>query len=136
MLVQNLAKISILLLFLRIFPGDRFRLVTKISLTWMTCHLIAFSTAVTLQCIPVRAIWNLTLNGTCINAGAVVTAGAGLSIFEDIAIILLPVRELQHLNLSLRKRMAVMALFALGSLCVSHSISSLNPLPFHSLCLS
>ncbi|KFY99223.1 hypothetical protein V498_00906 [Pseudogymnoascus sp. VKM F-4517 (FW-2822)] len=137
-LAQNLAKISILLLFLRIFPGERFRLVTKTALVWMICQLIAFFIAVTLQCVPVKATWDMTQKGTCINAGALVTAGAGFNIFDDIVIILLPVRELKHLHLSLRKRVAVIALFALGSFaCItsmvrlkylsSYSVQSLDP---------
>lgn len=119
MLVQNLTKISILLLFLRIFPSKRFRRVTKVAILWMICHTIAFFMAVTLQCLPIRAVSDLTQTGKCIDAAAVVTAGAGFSIFEDIVIILLPVRELKSLQLSLRKRLAVMAMFALGSLYVA-----------------
>jgi hypothetical protein len=118
-LLQTLPKISILLLFLRIFPGERFRLVTKIALVWMICHTIAFFMAVTLQCLPVRAAWDLSQKGKCIYSSAVVSAGAGISIFEDVVIILLPVPQLKQLNLSLRKRLAVMGMFALGSLYVA-----------------
>ena len=118
-LVQTLAKISILLLFLRIFPGERFRLVTKIALVWMICHTISFFMAVTLQCLPVRAAWDLSQKGKCISSSAVVAAGAGISIFEDVVIVLLPIPELKKLNLSLRKRLAVMCMLALGSLYVA-----------------
>lgn len=85
-------------------------------MVWMICQLIAFFIAVTLQCVPVKATWDMTQEGTCINAGALVTAGAGFNIFNDIVIILLPIQELKHLHLGLRKRLAVIALFALGSL--------------------
>jgi hypothetical protein len=125
-LVQTLAKISILLLFLRIFPGERFRLVTKIALVWMICHTIAFFMAVTLQCLPVRAAWDLSQKGKCISSSAVVAAGAGISIFEDVVIVLLPIPELKKLNLSLRKRLAVMCMLALGSLYVA-LLPSLHP---------
>ena len=115
---QPLAKISILLLFLRIFPDDRFRLVTKIAIALMVLQTIAFSISITLQCIPVSAVWDITRKGKCINSSAVVAAGAGFSIFEDLVIILLPVPQLKQLNFSMWRRLAVIAMFAMGSLYV------------------
>ena len=82
----------------------------------MVCHTIAFTIAVTLQCIPPSAIWDTTIKAKCNNSTAQVYAGAAFSIFEDIVIILLPVRELTNLNLSTRKKLAVIFMFALGSL--------------------
>jgi hypothetical protein len=117
-IIKNLAKSSVLLLFLRIFPDPRFRLFTKISLVWIVCNAFAFTMALTLQCIPIDAVWNLSVNGKCINSGAVVFVGAGLSIFEDAVIILLPIMELKSLTLSLRKRLGIILLFAMASLCV------------------
>jgi hypothetical protein len=119
--VQNSTKISILLLFLRIFPDKRFRLITKICIGWIICHATAFFVSVTLQCVPPSAIWNPNIKGKCLNPTAEVFAGAALSIFEDIVIILLPVRELIGLNLTTRKKLAVIFMFALGSLYVSSS---------------
>jgi hypothetical protein len=116
--VKNLVKASILLLFLRIFPDQRFRLFTKISFLWIAYNAVAFSIAITLQCIPVKAVWDMSVKGKCINLSAVVFAGAGLGIFEDIVIILLPMPELKGLPLSLRKRLAIIFIFALGSLHV------------------
>ena len=107
---------SILLLFLRIFPDKTFRLVTKICLAWMMCHMIAFIVAVILQCVPPSAIWDTSIQSKCTNSTALVYAGAGFSIFEDLVIILLPVRELASLNLTTRKKLAVIFMFALGSL--------------------
>lgn len=56
-----------------------------------------------------------------------VAAGAGFSIFEDVVIILLPVREIKQLNLGPRRRLAIILMFTLGSLYAS----PLNPLPFN-----
>jgi hypothetical protein len=57
--------------------------------------------------------------GKCINPQAYVYAAAGLSIAEDIVIMLLPIWELSALKLDLRKRFALGFMFALGSLYVS-----------------
>jgi hypothetical protein len=85
----------------------------------MACHTIAFTLGVILQCLPIKALWDLTIQGKCLNIHAFALAGAVLSIFEDIFIIILPIGELKGLNLSLQKRTALYLMFALGSLYVS-----------------
>lgn len=123
-IVLCLVKISILLLFLRVFTNNRFHLVTKICLLWMVCQTVAFFFAVTLQCIPVSSVWDLSANRKCINTTAVIYAGAVCSIFEDIFIIILPIRELLALNMSSRQKLGVIFMFALGSLYVYRSLFS------------
>ncbi|KAK0105449.1 hypothetical protein ONS95_004184 [Cadophora gregata] len=120
--VQTLAKMSILLLYLRIFPSQRFRLIIKISMVFMVCHGTAFFFVVAFQCIPVRSIWDRGIAGQCVNSQALIYAGAGFSIFEDFAIMLLPIFELKGLNLSRRKRIALGFMFALGSFACITSI--------------
>ncbi|KIN00010.1 hypothetical protein OIDMADRAFT_181260 [Oidiodendron maius Zn] len=124
--VLNLVKISILLLFLRVFTNNRFRLVTKICLLWMVCQTVAFFFAVTFQCMPVSSIWNPTPNRKCINTTAVIYAGAVCSIFEDVFIIILPIRELLALNMSPRQRLGVIFMFAIGSFACITSIVRLK----------
>jgi hypothetical protein len=118
-IVQNISKVSILLLFLRIFPDKQFRFITKVCIGWMGCHTVAFGVAVSLQCVPPSALWDANTKGKCSNSTALVYSGAAFSIFEDLVIIALPVRELKGLNLSPRKKLAVIFMFALGSLYVS-----------------
>jgi hypothetical protein len=116
--VQPITKISILLLYLRIFPNKKFGLAIIIALAWMTCHMIAFLFEVALQCIPVSSLWDLSIKGKRTHFTASIYAGAGLSIFEDIVIITLPVFVLKDLNLTARKKLALGLIFALGSLWV------------------
>lgn len=87
-------------------------------LLWQICHTLAFVFAISFQCVPVSAVWTLDKNAKCISSSAMVIAGAALSITEDLVIIALPISELLKLNLSLRKRIALMLVFALGSLYV------------------
>jgi len=114
--VQALAKFSILLLYLRIFLDKRFRLVTKIAIGWMVCHTIAFIIAVSFQCTPVKTVWDITVPVHCFNSQAFVYSAAGFSIVEDFFIMLLPISQLKDLNLDLKKKVALMFMFALGSL--------------------
>ncbi|KFY32527.1 hypothetical protein V493_00117 [Pseudogymnoascus sp. VKM F-4281 (FW-2241)] len=114
-IVQSLAKFSILFLFLRVFPSHKFRLVVKICIGWMVGHTVAFVLVVTFQCVPVKAVWDHSIQGTCTNSQAFVYAAAGFSIFEDFVIMLLPIWELKDLSLNSKKKLALMFLFALGS---------------------
>jgi hypothetical protein len=82
----------------------------------MICHTLAFGLVVTLQCVPVNSVWDHTVRGKCSYSQAFVYAAAGFNIFEDFVIMLLPVWELKDLSLNLRKKIALMFLFALGSL--------------------
>ncbi|KUJ09950.1 uncharacterized protein LY89DRAFT_723801 [Mollisia scopiformis] len=122
-LIQNFAKLSILFLYLRIFPTPNFRWLVQFALVWQCCHMVAFTFTVIFQCIPVESFWNLTIPGTCMNVNAAMRAGAFASIFEDIAIMVLPISELIGLNLDLRKRLSLCFMFALGSFaCVTSMI--------------
>ena len=85
-------------------------------MVFMVCHGTAFFFVVAFQCVPVRSIWDREIVGQCVNSQALIYAGAGFSIFEDFAIMLLPIFELKGLNLSRRKRIALGFMFALGSL--------------------
>jgi hypothetical protein len=115
-LVQNLAKLSILLLYLRIFVDKKFRLVTSLVIGWVICHTIAYGISVVFQCTPVEYVWDLSVGGKCIDSQAFVYSGAAFSILEDFVIIILPVWELRALKLDLRKRVTLGFMFALGSL--------------------
>ncbi|OBT70183.1 hypothetical protein VE03_00311 [Pseudogymnoascus sp. 23342-1-I1] len=122
-IVQALAKFSILFLFLRVFPSKRFRLVLKICIAWMVGHTLAFVMVVSFQCVPVKAVWDHSIHGTCTNSQAFVYSAAGFSIFEDFVIMLLPIWELKDLSLNTKKKFALMFLFALGSFaCITSMI--------------
>ncbi|KAG4441856.1 hypothetical protein IFR05_002657 [Cadophora sp. M221] len=120
--LQTLAKLSILLLYLRIFPSKQFRRILIIAMVFMVCHGTGFFFVVAFQCLPVRSIWDRQIVGECVNPQALIYAGAGFSIFEDFAIMLLPIFELKGLNLSRRKRIALGFMFALGSFACVTSI--------------
>ncbi|CZS98261.1 uncharacterized protein RCO7_08933 [Rhynchosporium graminicola] len=121
-ILQVLSKVSILLLYVRIFPTQKFRLVLKFAIAFMLVHGAAFFFIVAFQCLPVRSLWDREIPGKCVDLQALIYAGAGLSIFEDFAIMLLPIFELKGLNLSRRKRVALGCMFALGSFACVTSI--------------
>jgi hypothetical protein len=82
------------------------------------CHTIAFTIGVAMQCLPLDNLWDPKIPAKCIDLHVFAICGASLSIFYDIIIMLLPISELKSLNLTLRKRLALCFMFALGSLYI------------------
>ncbi|KFY78628.1 hypothetical protein V499_02254 [Pseudogymnoascus sp. VKM F-103] len=64
--------------------------------------------------------------GKCADQQAFVYSGAAVSIFEDIVIMFLPVYELNGLTLSLKKRLVLVFMFAIGSFASITSIIRLK----------
>jgi hypothetical protein len=90
----------------------------------IVCHTIAFTIGVAMQCLPLDSLWDLTIHAKCNDIRVFTIWGAALSIFYDVVIMLLPIIELKGLNLTLRKRIALCFMFALGSLYVPFPFSS------------
>ncbi|KAN0120337.1 hypothetical protein V8E51_002545 [Hyaloscypha variabilis] len=122
-LMQCLAKFSILFIYLRIFPLPNFRLIIKICIGWMACHTLIFTLGTALQCLPVQTLWDPSIGHKCIDIHAFAVSGAVFSIFEDLVIMLLPISELKGLPFTIRKRIALCLMFALGSFaCITSMI--------------
>ncbi len=119
MILLVVGKMSILLVYLRIFPSPQFRYVVYGMNAFLVFHGLLYFLLTALQCLPVESIWDRYITDRkCINANAIVYSSGLLSIFEDVAILLLPVRQVWRLNIHRRRRLTLLALFSIGSLYV------------------
>ncbi|WDK20004.1 heterokaryon incompatibility protein [Colletotrichum graminicola] len=72
---------------------------------------------------PIESNWDRYIEGRCFNVTAIVYAGAACSILEDLFLIVLPIPELLKLQLSSKKRIALVFMFALGSFaCIASMV--------------
>lgn len=85
-------------------------------MTFVVASATTFTLVTVFQCTPVRRAWQLDLPGKCINYNAVGWANAGLNIFQDILIVVLPIGELRSLQISSKKKIGLYAMFGVGSL--------------------
>jgi hypothetical protein len=85
-------------------------------MTFVVASVTTFTLATVSQCTPVRRAWQLDIPGKCINYNAVGWANAGLNIFQDILIVILPIGELRSLQISSKKKIGLYAMFGVGSL--------------------
>ncbi|MCJ1429694.1 hypothetical protein MMC29_007609 [Sticta canariensis] len=116
----NLTKISILLLYLRIFPNKSFRKAVYGLLVFVIGYAVASILATIFQCTPIARTFDHEIPGTCINLTGFWYANAGANIFGDFTILALPMPVVNSLHLPRRQRLGLMMVFALGGfVCVT-----------------
>ncbi|KAH6665358.1 integral membrane protein [Plectosphaerella plurivora] len=122
-LVQVTSKVAILLLFWRIFPNRQFRRIVWGCIIFLVSHGFVFLGLVIFQCSPIRSVWDKTIPSTCMGLKAISAAGAALAILEDLVILILPVGQVFELQLTYRKKLAVIFMFSIGSFaCVTSMV--------------
>ncbi|KAL4796339.1 hypothetical protein BDV19DRAFT_388475 [Aspergillus venezuelensis] len=117
-----LSKIAMLLLFLRLFPDDRFRLATKLLLVFVVLWCIGFFVSVRFRCKPIEYIWtgwDGEHDGVCFDRVAYIWAHAIINMILDVVIIGLPMPTLARLNLSIFKKVGICLIFGVGIVFVS-----------------
>ncbi|TQN68645.1 hypothetical protein CSHISOI_06967 [Colletotrichum shisoi] len=115
--LQAAVKLSIVLFLGRIFPSQTFRRIAQGIEVILLLHGTLFTIPFAVQCTPVQSIWDRTITDRrCLNLQAVGYSSGGLAMAEDIAILLLPIPHVWQLKISLSRRLAVIALFSVGSL--------------------
>lgn len=113
---MNMTKMSILMLYLRIFIQRWFRIICYVLLVIISSYMVAAFFASVFQCTPVARAWNKTIPGACINITTNWYANAGFSIATDIIILTLPMYPLYKSKIILKRKIALMGVFALGAL--------------------
>ena len=109
-------KLSILLLYLRVFGPKRMIYIAIHLLLWANC--LFYTAGLIFQCNPIRKAWRTFLPGTCINQRAAQLASAVFNTFSDFAILILPMRAIWELKLPSGQKMGVLAVLGAGLLYV------------------
>ncbi|CZT14894.1 uncharacterized protein RCC_12259 [Ramularia collo-cygni] len=135
-LIIVMTKISLVLLYLRIWPADSVTRNFRRSCWALVAVLAAFCLsgflALVLQCNPVNYVWlQVTgIEGTCINLEALIYAHGAINVCFDIVVILLPIHVLTKMKLPYTKKAGLSAVFLVGFLV---TICSLIRLQYASL---
>ena len=112
-------KLSVLIQYLRVFPGHTVHRVCWINITFISVYGIWTFFGSIFMCNPVQYFWDRSiLNGHCFNELAFWFSNAALNIITDIITIAIPMPMLKSLNIPKRQKFALMGVFALGGLCV------------------
>ncbi|KAK1997747.1 integral membrane protein [Colletotrichum falcatum] len=110
-------KASILFFFLRIFPDRRFRrFIWAVQiLNLLVC--LAFVILCFAQCRPFSHFWDGwdgEHKGTCLNLNKIGLIHVALNIGLDVVMLVLPVTQIYKLQMDMRKKIGVIAMFQVG----------------------
>lgn len=114
-----LTKVSILFFYLKVFPKRSFRICTWVLISLNLVYAITFDLLLIFQCQPLEGAWKQwdgEFETQCISINVLGWSAAAINIALDVAVIVLPLPELFGLSLSLRKRLQIIAMFAVGFL--------------------
>lgn len=111
-------KMSILFLYLRIFPEIAlFRYCVIGTMVFTTVAAIILVPMAIWQCVPIHAIWNLKReDARCLSVAGVAYASAGVNIATELAVLILPLPLLRTLRASIAQKIGLYALFGCGIL--------------------
>ena len=118
-MVICLNKVSVVLLYKRIFVTKAFQTQCWIAISIVISWTIASLAATIFQCSPIEGAWNTTVHPTCINTSNFWMDYAVINILTDAVVLSLPIPEVLRLNLNVRQKITLCAVFLLGSLYVS-----------------
>ncbi|KAK2018530.1 hypothetical protein LZ32DRAFT_679204 [Colletotrichum eremochloae] len=117
-----LVKVSLLLMYCRIFPTNGFRIAAitlgGITIAWW----IAIVCVCVFQCTPIEKAYMPFIEGTCIDLKASFIGNAIPNILTDVAILCLPVRQVWKLQATLAQRLSLCFMFLLGGFVLCASI--------------
>lgn len=122
----SLAKISVCLFLLRIFQARTFRYLAYALIVTNAAIGITWASVDAFRCLPTRLTWVGWMHeepGHCLDFIAAVLVNCLVNIFVDCILIVMPVYEVIKLQLPLRKKLTVAAMFVVGSVYVLASLA-------------
>ncbi|CAK7213596.1 hypothetical protein SBRCBS47491_001859 [Sporothrix bragantina] len=131
-LVYNAAlvtvKISIVLMYRRIFVGTWIRRANWAMLIFLIAWGIALVTSLSMLCLPIQRLWDPSVEGHCIDFVPAFFAPAVINMVTDFTIFALPLPAIRQLQLPLRQKIILSFILCLGLFTCVISIVRLSTL--------
>ncbi|KAI1100726.1 hypothetical protein F4804DRAFT_318095 [Jackrogersella minutella] len=110
----SFAKMSMLVLYLRLAPHMWFRWTCYICIGIIASYSVTAALVESLACRPLEGIINESLDATCYDSYPAYISLSSLNIAIDIIILLLPIPLVIRMQLPIRQKISVILLFATG----------------------
>ncbi|KAL2794546.1 hypothetical protein BJX66DRAFT_337697 [Aspergillus keveii] len=117
-----LCRVSGLAFYARLNPMPPFILYLRLSFAFVTAVWVAQTLIIALQCIPLAALWDQTIEGRCMGSRIVFVSTGALTIVCDSLILLLPVKIVLGLQAKMARKLALLAILCFGVFAVATSI--------------
>ena len=109
-------KLSVIIFYRRIFVTKEFKMMADGLIVMCVLWGAATFLSSALQCRPLKAFWDITIQGQCFDSIKFVLGVQGVNIFLDVAILLLPMKMVWGLHRPWQERLALSGVFLLGGL--------------------
>ncbi|KAG6354623.1 hypothetical protein INS49_004641 [Diaporthe citri] len=111
-------KVSVLELYMALFPGLRFRRMCYSIMALTFLYLIFVILQEFVFCRPVKYNWDQSIPGYCdVDGQRIAFAFAGgTNLVIDATVVALPMPKILRLKMSLRKRLSIVSMFSFGVL--------------------
>ena len=120
--VVCLNKMSVILLYRRIFITRTFKRICWVAMGVVVSWSVAAIMATIFQCIPIKLSWDKTVIGHCFDKDAFWVAYAVGNVVSDGLVLILPIPMILRLQLKLRDKLMLCAIFSLGGFVTVTSI--------------
>ncbi len=126
-LTFGLTKMTVLLLYRRIFPGETFKKAVMIGYGVVFLWTVGYFFSNLFQCWPIATNWTWWgfSKDLCINTNMMILSQSWSDVFTDLAILAMPLPCIWALQMKFRHKLGVSAIFLLGLLTVGAGIAKL-----------
>ncbi|KAK1995101.1 hypothetical protein LX36DRAFT_692797 [Colletotrichum falcatum] len=115
--VLLLAKLSLVVFYLRIFTVPKFRVAAYSLIGFLVLGQVVIGFLTIFSCHPIELFWDRDIHtGGCLDVNQLAYANSALAIIQDLVILALPMAMLPGLQMNLNKKMSVAMVFLLGSI--------------------
>ncbi|KAK0663734.1 hypothetical protein DIS24_g1139 [Lasiodiplodia hormozganensis] len=127
---QGFAKLSLLLFYRRLAPFTWFRAAIYVVMFVVVAYTLGIMFSLIFPCKPVASNWDVTIEGECINKAGIYIATAVINIATDLALLVLPIPVLVRLQIPRLEKVALIAMFGVGSMtCITSVVRLIILIP-------
>ncbi|KAI1776307.1 hypothetical protein F4818DRAFT_413666 [Hypoxylon cercidicola] len=125
----SFAKMSMLVLYLRLAPHAWFRFTCYSCIAIIACYSLAAAFVESLACRPLQGIVDESLDAECYDSYPAYIALSSLNIGIDVIILLLPIPLVVRMQLPKRQKVSVILLFATGIVVCAVALKRVTYIP-------
>jgi hypothetical protein len=107
-------KLSILQMYLRIFPSRDFRTGIVIIAAVVVAWWVAIMLCIVFQCNPISKAWVFMEDGKCINVKGLHIGNAIPNLMTDVVMLLMAMSQLWTLQIAFTQKLQLCFIFSLG----------------------
>ena len=112
---NSCVKLSMLHLYLTIFPTQRFRYAIFAMMMFVIGYWAISLLRMVFLCHPISYEWNKSIRGgTCLNTAAAYYSISGINLGLDLVVVMLPMPILWTLQMPISKKVAISMIFGMG----------------------